>query len=256
MSKIIAVANQKGGVAKTTSTGAIAAGLRLRGFPVLAIDIDPQGNLSDSVNANIISAPTIYELLRREADAADVVQKLDVFDIIPANIMLAGMEQELLSQTGKEHRLSEVVSPIAHQYDYILIDTPPSLGVLTINALTFADEVLVPTTAGIFATQGIKQLSDTVENVKKYCNSKIHIKGILLTRYNPRAIISQDIKELTESLATHIKAPIFNSYIRNSIVVEEAQANKLDIFAYKGKSTVADDYSAFIDEYLQGGANA
>ena len=246
----IAIANQKGGVAKTTTVGAMAAALSQRGYKVLAVDLDPQGNLSDATGAECFKLPTSYELLKKVSKAHEVIQSLEKFDIIPANIMLAGAEQELMAQTGREHRLRETLEPIKDQYDYILIDTPPSLGVLTINSLVCADEVIIPTTAGIFSANGIKQLADTINNVREYCNSQLKISGILLTKYNPRTTISQAIKELTASIGNYIQVIIFNTYIRHSVVVEEVQAKKVDLFSWKKKSTVAEDYSKFVDEYL------
>lgn len=251
MAKIIAVANQKGGVAKTTTTAALAAGLKQRGFQVLAVDVDPQGNLSDSAGADNQQEMTVYELLKGETTAEEAIQHLDIFDIIPANIMLAGAEQEL-SQIGKEQRLKERLSPIVEQYDYIIIDTPPALGVLTINAFTVADEIIIPTQAGIFAATGIKQLYDTIKNVRKYCNEKVKIAGVLMTRYNPRSNNNKDMKDLTEQIAAYMNAPVFQTFIRASVVVEEAQARKVDLFSYKGNSTVAEDYAQFVEEYLKG----
>ena len=173
------------------------------------------------------------------------------YDVVPANIMLAGAEQEL-SQTGKEHRLKEAVAPIAGNYDFIVIDTPPSLGVLTVNAFTCATDILIPTTAGIFATAGISQLNETVASVQRYCNPGVKIRGILFTRFNPRANISRQMKELAEQLGEYISAPIYKTYIRSAVVVEEAQANRQDIFDYADKSTVSEDYRAFIEEFLKG----
>ncbi len=250
--RIIAVANQKGGVGKTTTSQALTAGLAARGYKVLGIDLDPQGNFSAACGSVNYDVPTVYELMKREAAAGETVQNIkDRYDIIPSNIMLAGTEQEL-SQTGKEYRLKEVIAPIAQNYDYIIIDTPPSLGLLTINAFTVASDILIPTTAGIFAATGINQLNETVRSVQKYCNPDIHITGILFTRFNPRTNISKQIKELTEQLSEYISAPIYKTYIRSAIAVEEAQANRTDIFNYAGKSTVAEDYKAFIDEFLKG----
>ena len=251
MIKIIAIANQKGGVGKTTTSHALTAGFAEKGYRTLGIDLDPQGNLSASCGAKNLNIPTAYELIKGEVKAEEVIQKLGGYDIIPANIMLAGAEQELNS-TGKEHRLKESLSDIVGDYDYIIIDTPPSLGVLTVNAFTFCDEIIIPTTAGIFATTGIRQLARTVENVKKYCNPNLKIKGILFTRYNSRTNISKQVKEIAESFAEHIKAPIYDTTIRNGIAVEEAQANREDIFTYNSKSAVAEDYRAFIEEYLKG----
>ena len=249
MKKIIAIANQKGGVGKTTTAGALMAGLSNRGCKVLGIDLDPQGNLSDSCSAEMYQKPTVYELLKGEAALDEVIQTMPCFDVIPSNIMLAGAEQEL-SQTGKEHRLKERISPVVKDYDYIVIDTPPSLGILTVNAFTFADEIIIPTTAGIFAANGIQQLNTTIKNVQKYCNPNIKVAGILLTRFNPRTNISRQIKELTEQLGQHINVPIYETFIRNGIIVEEAQANRTDIFSYSDKATVSEDYRAFIEEYL------
>lgn len=252
MSKIIAFANQKGGVTKTTTTSAFATGITKKGFKVLAIDTDPQGNLSDSIGAQMYEVPTIYELLMRHDTVENAIQHLEAFDIIPANIMLAGAEQELLSQMGKEHRLSEAIEPIKNKYDYVVIDTPPSLGVLTLNAFTLADEIIIPTTPGIFSAKGIHQLYNTILNTRKYLNSKLLIRGVVLTKYNPRAIINQNVKELTEALAKDMEAPVFKAYIRNSVIIEEAQANQQDLFSYKTNSTVAEDYEAFVNEYLEG----
>lgn len=251
MPKIIAVANQKGGVGKTTTAGATIAGLAKMGFKVLGIDLDPQGNLSDSCGAEPYQNPTIYELLKKEIEPDEAIQHMQGFDIIPSNIMLAGTEQELC-HTGKEYRLKETVSPVAGNYDFIVMDTPPSLGILTVNAFTFADEIIIPTTAGIFAANGIQQLNNTVQNVKKYCNPNVEIVGILLTKFNPRTNISKQIKELTEQLGNYIDTTIYNTYIRNGVVVEEAQANHTDIFTYSEKSTVTEDYKSFINEYLKG----
>ncbi len=249
---IVAVANQKGGVGKTTTAQALAAGLAERGYKVLGIDLDPQGNFSTACGAENYNVPTVYEVMKRAADIGEAIQRMrGGYDVVPANIMLAGAEQEL-SQTGKEHRLKEAVSAVVGNYDFIVIDTPPSLGVLTVNAFTCATDILIPTTAGIFATAGISQLNETVGSVQRYCNPGVKIRGILFTRFNPRANISRQIKELTEQLSEYISAPVYQTYVRAGVAVEEAQANNADIFDYAGKSTVAEDYRAFIEEFLEG----
>lgn len=250
MATTIAIANQKGGVAKTTTAAALAVGLKNKGYRVLAVDGDPQANLSTSVDAEINESDTLYDLLKSKADVRAVIQHLDCFDIIPANIMLAGAEPEI-TQTGKEYRLREELEPVVGDYDFIVVDTPPSLGLLTINAFTAADEIIIPSTAGIFAATGISQLYETIRNITKYCNPSIRISGILMTRHNPRTNIGKDMKEITERLGSHIDAPLYKTYIRNSVTIEEAQANKVDIFTYSGGSQVAQDYQAFVEEYLE-----
>lgn len=249
MSKVIAIANQKGGVAKTTTANIFGMGLKERGYKVLLIDLDPQSNLSSSVGAEMYESNTAYELLKSTVDVHDTIQATNLIDIIPSNIMLGGAEQEL-TQTGKEYRLREMIAPIRDEYDFIIIDTPPMLGVLTINAFTAADEIIIPTTAGIFAANGIHQLNNTIENVRKYCNKNLKIAGILLTRYDPRTNIGKDIKTLTEQLSEYIDSPFYNTFIRNSVVIEETQANQLNLFEYKKTATVTEDYSNFTDEYL------
>lgn len=252
MAKVIAIANQKGGVGKTTTTQALAAGLSAKGYRVLAIDSDPQGNLTYSCGAENEDCPTLYQVMKGMVEVGAAVQHVPGgFDIIPANIMLSGAEREF-TDTGKEHLLEETISPIADNYDFIVIDTPPSLGTLTINALTFADEILVPTTASIYAASGIGQLNDTVDNVRKYCNPKVKTTGILLTRYSSRANISKELSGFTEKMAEFIEAPIYKTRIRAAVAIEEAQAVRKDIFNYSSKANVGEDYKAFVDEFLEG----
>ena len=170
--------------------------------------------------------PTVYEVMKRAADTGEAIQHMKGgYDVVPANIMLARAEQEL-SQTGKEHQLKEAVSVVAGNHDFVVIDTPPSLGVLTVNAFTCAPDILIPTTAGIFVTAGISQLNETAGSVQRYCNSGVKIRGILFTRFNPRVNISRQIRELTEQLSKYISAPVYQTYIRAGVTVEEARADK------------------------------
>ena len=221
---IVAVANQKGGVGKTTTAQALAAGLAERKYRVLGIDLDPQGNFSTACGAENYNVPTVYEVMKRGADIREAIQHMKGgYDVVPANIMLAGAEQEF-SQTGKEHRLKEAISPVAGEYDFIVIDTPLSLGVLTVNAFNCATDILIPTTAGI------SQLNETVSSVQRYCNPRVKIRGILFTRFNPRANISRQIKELTEQLSEYI-----------SVVVICCYAARLGIFQNFGVERITED---------------
>lgn len=234
MSAIFALANQKGGVAKTTTTGILAAGLKKQGFSVLTIDCDPQGNLSMSVAADNQSGATMYEVMKRTVSARDAVQHTDSCDIIPANTILAGIEQEL-HQVGKEMTLREALrdkeTGVAQNYDYILIDCPPSLGLLTVNALTAADYLLIPTMPETFAASGITQLYDTFRSVKKYTNPSLEIDGVLLTR-TERTRVTRTIQELTEKIAAYMGAPVYRTAIRSNVIIKEAQAAQENVFDY------------------------
>lgn len=249
--RVFTITNQKGGVGKTTTAQAICAGLASRGFRVLAVDLDPQGNLSGASGANNYDVATVYNVLKREVNTADAIQSVaGGYDILPANIMLAGAEQEI-QQTGKEFRLRESLEAVADQYDYIIIDTPPSLGLFTANALTASSDIIIPLTAGIFATTGIIQLFGLIRNIKKYCNPSLKITGLLFTRFNERTKIAQAIERQAGEIGDRIDAPIFKTKIRSSVVVDEAQAKKKDIFEYAKNSTVANDYDAFLTELLE-----
>lgn len=234
MSAIFALANQKGGVAKTTTTGILAAGLKKQGFSVLTIDCDPQGNLSMSMAADNQSGDTMYEVMKHTVSARDAVQHTDSCDIIPANTILAGIEQEL-HQVGKEMTLREALrdeeNGVAQNYDYILIDCPPSLGLLTVNALTAADYLLIPTMPETFAASGITQLYDTFRSVKKYTNPSLEIDGVLLTR-TERTRVTRTIQELTEKIAAYMGAPVYRTAIRSNVIIKEAQAAQENVFDY------------------------
>ena len=188
--KTVSVINQKGGVGKSTTAEMLISALSLKGFKVLAIDLDAQGNLSYSLAANLDS-PTILEVLTEEISAKDAIKKARA-DVISSNKALAGADA-FIADTGKEYRLKEALEKIAKNYDFCIIDTPPALGILTINALTASDSVIIPAQADIYSLQGIENLEETIKAVKKYCNPNLKIEGILLTRYNPRTILSREV---------------------------------------------------------------
>ena len=251
--KVLAIANQKGGVAKTTTTVSLLAALSMCNRRVLGIDMDPQGNLSANCDAKMYDVPTTYELLKGEVSAQDAIQHISTdsvtYDIIPANVLLAGAEQEIV-QTGKEYRLREALAPIRMDYDYIINDTPPALSILTIDAFTAADDIIIPTTPSTYALSGIRQLYDTIETVKKYCNPSLRILGILITRYKSRQRVSKQLTEFTLKLGEMIQAPVFATPIRDTVAIEESQATATNILQYNKKSVAAIDYMNFALELL------
>ena len=251
MAKVITIANQKGGVAKTTTAQALGAGLKDRGYKVLVVDADPQGNLSGSINAEVYNCATIYDVMTKKTPVIEVIQELDAFDIVPANIIFAGIEHKLLSEPGREFRLDEtVITPVADNYDYIIIDTPPTLGILTMNSIMAADEIIIPTTASIFAAAGIEQLKIFADSIIPYRKrGTLKYNGILITKYNPRTTVSRELKKFTEELSKIIGTKVYDIYIRFSVAVEEAQVQKVDIFSY-AKNNIAEDYNLFIDEFI------
>ena len=256
MAKVITIANQKGGVAKTTTAQALGAGLKDRGYKVLVVDADPQGNLSSSINAETYDCATIYDVMIKKVSVKDIIQKLDAFDIVPANIIFSGIEHKLLAEPGREFRLDETVTaPVADEYDYIIIDTPPTLGILTMNAIMAADEIIIPTTSSIFAAAGIEQLKIFADSIIPYRKrGALKYNGILITKYNPRTTIGKELKKFTEELSKAMGTKIYETYIRFSVAVEEAQVQRLDIFSYE-KNNIAEDYNSFVDEFLKGEIN-
>lgn len=246
--KTISIINQKGGVGKSTTAAQLASGLFLKGYRTLSIDLDAQGNLTYTAGAKTDGA-TALGVLTGEVKTADAIQHTQTGDIIPANKALAGADA-FIADTGKEYRLKEALESVSGNYDYCIIDTPPALGILTINALTACDSVIIPAQADIYSLQGIEQLTETIKPVKKYCNPALAIEGILLTRYSPRSILSRDIADLAGQLAEKLGTKLFTATIREAVAVKEAQINQQSIFTYAPKAKVTDDYRAFIDEII------
>lgn len=249
MAITISVSNQKGGVGKTTTTAAVAVGLRRKGYRVLAIDLDPQGNLSFSLGADGETGATIYHVLKGEAKAQFAIQRANAVDVIAANIMLSGIELEF-TNTGREYLLMEALEPLQPLYDYILIDTPPALSILTVNAFTASNSIIVPMLSDIFSLQGIAQLHDTVLRVKRYCNRSLSFAGILLTHCNPRTLLATEIRGTAEMIAQELDIPMFKTFIRSSIAVSEAQSLQKSLFDYAPKNIAAQDYLSLVNELL------
>lgn len=251
---IYAIANQKGGVGKTTTAAAMLAGLTKRGRYVLGIDLDQQGNLSYTVRAKS-NGQTILGVLLGEITAADARQETPDGVFIPYARGLNAAEK-LFTETGREYHLREALEPIRWQYDDIVIDTPPALGVLTMNALCAADAVIVPARADIYSLQAIMETAKAVQTVRTYCRGcdALFIDGILLTQHNARATISKEAEQYIKEQADRLGTRVYAARIREGVAVRESAAVRSSIFDYAPKSGAAADYNAFLDELTKGAA--
>lgn len=249
MKEVIAVSNQKGGVGKSTTANALGAYLFHKGFKVLYVDMDAQGNLSYSMGASNKTISSL-EVITGTATAREAIVQTPQGDLIPASPALASADA-ILMETGKEYKLREALEPLLGEYDYIIIDTPPAIGTLTINALTACNSVIVPAQADIFSLQGIGQLVQTIQTVKKYCNRNLSIKGLLITRYNARTVLSKDMTDLLEDTAQKLQTKLYQTKIRECTALKEAQASQQDIYIYAPRSNGTADYTAFVEEVLR-----
>ena len=246
--KTLSIINQKGGVGKSTTALAIGAGLTLRGFSVLYVDLDAQGNLSYTMNADT-QGYNAMGVLQRPETVKEEIQHTPQGDIIASSPALAGADA-VITETGKEYRLKEALNALSSNYDYCIIDTPPALGILTINALTACLGAIIPAQADIYSLQGISQLNNTIQIVKKYCNPSLSIMGIVLTRYNGRSIIRREVAEMLEQTAQSLNTKLYQAKIRECTALGEAQATKQNIFNYAPKSNAAADYKALVNEII------
>ena len=247
---IISISNQKGGIAKTTTTQAMGLGLQKLGYKVLLIDLDGQSSLCKVMGAET-NIPTIYDVMRNKVDINEVVQSKLSTDMISSNKLLSAADMEF-TQPGREYILKKALSKLNQKYDFIIIDTPPALGILTINALTAADQVIIPLEADILSIDGMAQLVSTITLVIEHCNSSLVIDGILLIKHKPRTILAQGLTCDIEEVAKRLNTKVYHTFIRESISIREAQAKKEDIFIYSPESNAQNDYKQFLDEYLLG----
>ena len=251
MGRIIAVANQKGGVGKTTTSINLAACLAEKGKKVLAVDMDPQGNLTSGLGVDKDSVEkSIYELIIGEVDIKEVINKevLENLDIIPTSIDLSAAEIELIGVDDKEYILRNAIDQVKDQYDFVIIDCPPSLSMLTINAMTTADSVIVPIQCEYYALEGLSQLIHTVELVKDRLNSKLEIEGVVFTMYDARTNLSlQEVENVKDNLQQNI----YKTIIPRNIRLAEAPSYGLPINKYDPKSTGAESYMRLADEVIE-----
>ena len=247
MAIIYTIANQKGGVSKSTTAWILTGGLHKAGKRVLLIDLDQQANATLAMGEQASADKSALQILTREASAAECIISTEQGDLIPAGKALAGADL-ILTQTGKEYRLREALKPIREKYDYIIIDTPPALGTLTVNALTAATNLIIPIKADIFSLQGVTDLAETLEAVRDYTNPGLIIDGILLTQYSGRPIISRDMKNTAQGIAEWLKTRLFETTIREAAAIKEAQSEQTNLFTYAPGANVTEDARAFILE--------
>lgn len=247
MSKVISIITQKGGVGKTTIVNALASVLSKRGLRILTIDMDPQGNLSYSVGAETENSPTAYEVLTGDVDAQFSVQRCGMADIIPSNVLLSSVELEFTGY-NREFLLANAIKTIKPLYDFVLIDSPPGLGILTVNALTASDYVIMPMLPDIFSLQGITMVYETIEHIQQSCNPKLRPLGILVNKFNRRSLLHREILGTAKMISESFGVPVFNTIIRNCNALSEAQSLQCDIHEYSKHCRGIKDFNMLANE--------
>ena len=250
MGKIVSVANQKGGVGKTTTTVNLSTILAKRGKKVLLIDTDPQGNATSGLGIEKESDLSTYDLLITDVAAEDIIQETGIKNlyISPSNMNLAGAEVQLVSMMSREQRMKEKLDVIKDKFDFILIDCPPSLGLITLNAFTASDSVLIPVQCEYYALEGLGQLMNTVELVRKHLNKNLYVEGAILTMYDIRTNLANQV---VREVKRFFQNKVYKTVIPRNVKVSEAPSYGMPITIYDPKSKGARSYEKFAKEFLK-----
>ena len=250
MKKIIAMANQKGGVGKTTTAVNLAAALAEAGLRVLAVDFDPQGNMSSGIGVDKEQVQnSVYELIMENCSVEDAIQKSysEQLDVIAANVNLSGAEIELLEMENRETVLKRHLTPVIENYDFILIDCPPSLSLLTVNALTAATDVLIPIQCEYYALEGLNQMLQSIQLIRRRLNPELRVEGIVFTMYDARNNLSQQV---VESVKEVLQEYIYETVISRNVRVAEAPSYGMPVTEYDPGSSGAENYRKLAAELL------
>ena len=249
MGKIISIANQKGGVGKTTTSVNLSAILAKKGKKILLIDADPQGNATSGIGMDKEIELSTYDLLVSDQPAVDIIQETEVrnLSICPSNLNLAGAEVQLVSMMSREQRLKEKLQEVKDDFDFIFIDCPPSLGLITLNAFTASDSVLIPVQCEYFALEGIGKLLNTIKIIKSKLNPKLEIEGFLLTMYDSRLRLANQIYD---EVKRHFQELVFKTVIQRNVKLSESPSHGLPVILYDADSTGSKNHLALAKEII------
>ena len=250
MKKIITITNQKGGVGKTTTALSLIGAMNRRKYKVLGVDLDPQGSLGFSAGVDIENSVTIYDVLKGKAHIEDAIVSTDMGDFIPSNILLSTAELEF-NVPGREYLLRDELRKIADDYDYIIIDTPPALNVLTVNAYVAAQGLIIPMAPEILSLLGIAQIRDTIDTVRKYYNPDLEVLGILLNRFSIRLLLNREVEDMARDIAKNLGTKVFQTKIHSSVAVAESPAHGESVITYAPGSKPARDFKALLNELMR-----